>query len=63
MASTALISNDYTILHDNVQPKPEINPYSVVDHRQRHLHGGAKSSLMQFMHQTSQVNALQKSGT
>jgi hypothetical protein len=45
--------HDFTILHENVQPESEIKPYSIVDHRQRHLHGGAKSSLIQFMHQTS----------
>jgi hypothetical protein len=54
--------HDYTTLHENVQPEPEIKPYSIVDHRQRHLHSTTQSSVVQLMHQTSQIHALQEAG-
>lgn len=55
--------HDYTTLHQNVQPESKIKPHSVVNHWNGHLHGSTKSSLIQFMHEASQIDALQKSGT
>jgi hypothetical protein len=49
--------HNYKRFHENVQAESEIKPNTVVDHRQGKLHGGAKSSLVQFMDQTSQIHA------
>src|ERR1035437_8707611 len=52
--------HDYKVFHEYVQPESEIEPNAVADHWKGQLHGGGKSSLMQCVHQRSQIHAFQK---